>query len=158
MHRLVTLAILCFISINVASSANEKSEAGVSACCSDIQERNGAAKASCRTMGNIAPYRKRMLKLIRQNYLAEFKGEQNTIQVSISKKGKIIHWELLEKSPFARNNRLTSECMKRSEENYLLPLPDWYHGEQLTFNVDFEKIRQIKLPRPRYVFLSHHCD
>lgn len=90
---------------------------------------------SSRATGNIAPYRKEMLMRIVGNWHPK-KSTSLILRIEIAKDGSVNNVEVKESSGSKRGD---AEAVAAVEATEFPPLPDWYRGESLTFEIDLKK-------------------
>lgn len=91
---------------------------------------------SSRATGNIAPYRKAMLLAIAGNWHPRRKTDTIIVRIEIAKDGSVANVEVKESSG---NKKADAEAVAAIESTEFPPLPEWYKGETLTFEVDMTK-------------------
>lgn len=98
-------------------------------------------QSSGRATGNIAPYRKGLLMRIAQNWHPKRKNESMTVRIEIAKDGRVVNVEVTESSG---NRKADAEAVAAIEATEFDPLPEWYKGEQLTFQIDLAKVEDYR--------------
>lgn len=98
-------------------------------------------QGSGRAMGNIAPYRKDMLMRIAQNWHPKKKNEVMTISITIGKDGQVLNADIIESSG---NKRSDKEALAAIEATEFAELPEWFRGNELTFEVNFAKVEALQ--------------
>lgn len=101
--------------------------------------------------GNIYPYKKELLRQLASAFRYQdlpntSSGTDETsvmpeLAIVVGKKVDIRSFEIIESSG---KNDLDSAALQSVESIHLPPLPYWYLGEELTFKIDFEKIRLMQ--------------
>lgn len=86
--------------------------------------------------GNIAPYRKRMLINVAQNWRPSKKTEQAVVLVRIAHDGKVLDRQVIS----AANNRAIKNALAAIDTTEFEPLPDWYRGEEITFKLTLDAL------------------
>lgn len=89
---------------------------------------------SSRASGNIAPYRKELLIRIAANWHPRKKA-QLVLVVEIAADGSVSNVEVKESSG---SNRVDAEAVSAVESTEFPPLPKWYGGDSLRFEIDLQ--------------------
>lgn len=93
--------------------------------------------------GNIAPYRKNLLKLLAQNWHPKNNKLDLTLLLTIDHDGHLIGSEIFESSG---NKKADKEALTAAQTTTYEPLPDWYKGESLTFKIQLSKVEAARVP------------
>ncbi len=96
---------------------------------------------STRAMGNIAPYRRNLLMKIAANWHPKRKTEAMTVRIEIGKDGQVLSAEIVESSG---NKRADAEALAAVEATEFDPLPAWFKGESIPFQIDLSKVEELR--------------
>lgn len=94
-----------------------------------------------RRMGNIAPYRREMISRIASSWnTTRFDSvAQMSFRIEVAKDGHVERVRIVDSSGQPELDRL---MVKTIQEVEFAPLPDWYRGESLTFQISLRDIRK----------------
>ncbi len=101
------------------------------------QEPISTAIQERRALANIGIYKKQLIKLIGNSWQPGKKGVSLTVRLTVAKQGELLASELICSSG---SRKLDREALKTIESLDLPALPDWFRGEDLTFQLDLNSI------------------
>jgi TonB family protein len=90
--------------------------------------------------GNIAPYRKKILTLIAQNWHPLKACGELVVLLNIARDGELLSAEIFQSSG---NKKIDASALEAARITQYDPLPDWYKGENLNFKVELSKVEQL---------------
>jgi len=83
--------------------------------------------------GNISPYRRDMLLRIARNWHPKGAIRSVTVLAILDKDGKLVSAEIVQRSGSGRFDRAALAAVEATE---FAPLPDWYKGKSITFQLE----------------------
>lgn len=86
--------------------------------------------------GNIAPYRKELLKRIAQNWHPPDVNRRVLIDLKVGPSGELLSSEIVESSESKRFDRQVKDVIGSTGYE---PLPDWYRGKYLVFRIELTR-------------------
>jgi TonB family protein len=88
-------------------------------------------------MGNISPYRQDLLGRLAKNWKPHRGFDRITIKLTIAKDGSLIDSEIIQSSGSVKVDRAALTAVECTE---FAPLPDWYHGDNLSFQLNLSAV------------------
>lgn len=97
---------------------------------------------STTALGNISPYRKRMLMALAQNWQPNKYAELQVIVV-LNQDGSVQQYSVIK----ASSKKAVAEFKRALETTEFPPLPDWYKGDKLSFflTVTSESLKSVRM-------------
>ena len=106
----------------------------------EASTKQGTPNAEETSSGNIAPYRRDMLSRI-ANAWKPIRKNNLTVRLGIKKDGKLEKASIVEGSGDKDEDQNAIKCIEKTE---FAPLPKWYKGDKLEFNIDMSKVDSIR--------------
>jgi hypothetical protein len=93
--------------------------------------------------GNIAPYRKELLRRLASNWHPKAKKCELELLLDIAPDGRLLNVFPVPTAATAE----TAAALQAARKTKYAPLPNWYKGKHLMFQIRFEKLRASEPPR-----------
>lgn len=92
-----------------------------------------------RAIGNISPYKNDLMQRIGANWHpgTKYAGTSVLLQLVIGQDGQLHSVEVIESSGNKKTDRAAIAALEATE---FAPLPNWFHGDSLTFRIDMKKV------------------
>jgi TonB family protein len=102
----------------------------------------GCSRVRARSFGNIAPYRKHLMKRLAEQWHPK-KSQVDNLEVllELSSKGELLSSEIFQSSG---DKTADTDALEACRAVKYEPLPSWYRGDTLTFKIEFARVHPLK--------------
>ena len=88
--------------------------------------------------GNIIPYRKDLQARVTNDLPQNVNFGDMAVLISIAKDGGLISTEVSQSSGSTNKDKVVLSAVRKTQ---FAPLPEWYHGDHLTFRIEPSKCK-----------------